>query len=88
MVNEKTLEIISDAPIFWVRAWYSSWFILCALVWTPPWVVLLRRLFDLKQLRIPLLMDAGSGAMGCASLQVLTTLGIALNTLLSGTGTW
>ncbi len=57
-------------------------------VWTPPWVVLVRRFLDLKLLGVSFLMDAGSGVMGCASLYVLMTLGIALNTLLGGTGTW
>ncbi len=52
-----------------VCAWYSPWIVLCALVWTPPWVVLVRRFLDLKLLRIPLLIDAGSGGDGlCVSL--------------------
>ena len=48
------------------------------MIWTPPWVVLLRRFLDLKLLGIPLLMDAGSGATGCASLLGSDDLGDCL----------
>jgi len=62
MVNDTTVNIISDALIFrfalgiLLGSYFEFWF------------VLLRRFLDLKLLRVPLLMDAGSGVTSCASL--------------------
>ncbi len=39
-----------------------------ATFWVPPWVIHFGRFCDLELLGIPLLMDAGSGVMGCAPL--------------------